>query len=84
MHVHDTNRVLAFQRWVEGEGHDVIVVVHLATFNRFGYRIGFPGGGEWLEIFNSDAAGRHRAVVDVQQQTDEECGEDTLVTGASA
>ena len=48
------NRVLAFHRWVEGEGHDVIVVVHLATFNRFGYRIGFPGGGEWREVFNSD------------------------------
>jgi len=46
--------VLAFQRWVEGEGHDVMVVVHLSTFNRYGYRIGFPGGGEWREIFNSD------------------------------
>lgn len=53
-HIHDANRVLAFHRWVDGEGHDVIVVVHLATFNRFGYRIGFPGGGEWCEIFNSD------------------------------
>jgi 1,4-alpha-glucan branching enzyme len=55
VHVHDQNRVLAFQRWVEGEGHDVMVVAHLATFNRFDYRIGFPGGGEWREIFNSDA-----------------------------
>jgi 1,4-alpha-glucan branching enzyme len=54
VHVHDQNRVLAFHRWVEGEGHEVIVVVHLATFNRFGYRIGFPGSGEWREIFNSD------------------------------
>jgi 1,4-alpha-glucan branching enzyme len=55
VHVHDSNRVLAFQRWVEGEGHDVLAVVHLSTFNRSGYRIGFPGGGEWREIFNSDA-----------------------------
>ena len=31
---HDQNRVLAFHRWVEGDGHDVIVVVHLSTFNR--------------------------------------------------
>ena len=53
-YVHDQNRVLAFHRWVEGEGHDVMVVVHLSTFNRFDYRIGFPGGGEWNEIFNSD------------------------------
>lgn len=54
VHSHDQNRVLAFQRWVEGAGHDVIVVVHLATFHRFDYRIGFPRGGEWHEIFNSD------------------------------
>jgi 1,4-alpha-glucan branching enzyme len=54
IHAHDRNRVLAFQRWVEGEGHDVLVAVHLSNFNRFGYRIGFPGGGEWREVFNSD------------------------------
>lgn len=48
------DRVLTFHRWVEGEGHDVLVVVHLAPFNRFGYRIGFPGGGWWREVFNSD------------------------------
>jgi 1,4-alpha-glucan branching enzyme len=47
-------RVLAFQRWVEGQGHDVMVVVHLAVFNRYNYRIGFPGGGEWREVLNSD------------------------------
>ncbi len=54
VHAHDQNRVLAFHRWVEGTGEDVLVVVHLAPFNRFDYRIGFPGGGEWQEIFNSD------------------------------
>ena len=53
IHAHDANRVLAFQRWVEGEGRDVIVVVHLSPFSRFDYRIGFPGG-EWSEVFNSD------------------------------
>ncbi len=54
IHVHDQNRVLAFQRWVEGEGHDVVVVIHIAPFNRFDYRIGFPAGGPWHEVFNSD------------------------------
>ncbi len=54
IHVHDENRVLAFQRWVEGEGHDVVVIVHLSTFNRFDYRIGVPGSGVWREVFNSD------------------------------
>jgi 1,4-alpha-glucan branching enzyme len=41
-HVHDQNRVLTFHRWVEGEGHDLLVVVHLADFTRVGYRLGFP------------------------------------------
>jgi len=54
VHAHDENRVLAFHRWVEGEGRDVMVVVHLAPFDRFLYRIGFPTGGEWREVFNSD------------------------------
>ena len=54
VHVHDQNRVLAFHRWVQERGDDVLVVAHLATFNRLGYRIGFPGGGDWREIFNSD------------------------------
>jgi 1,4-alpha-glucan branching enzyme len=54
VHVHDQNRVLAFHRWVEGEGRDVIVLVHLSTFHRFGYRIGFPSAGEWREVFNTD------------------------------
>jgi 1,4-alpha-glucan branching enzyme len=54
VHAHDDNRVLAFHRWVVGEGDDVLVVVHLSTFNRFDYRIGFPGGGAWREVFNSD------------------------------
>jgi 1,4-alpha-glucan branching enzyme len=54
VHAQDQNRVLAFHRWVEGDGGDVMVVAHLSTFNRFDYRIGFPGGGEWREVFNSD------------------------------
>ena len=51
----DEDRVLAFHRWVPGAGHDVMVVVNLSTDDRYGYRIGFPGGGEWREVFNSDA-----------------------------
>jgi len=54
MHAHDQNRLLASHRWVEGEGHDAIVVLHLAPFNRFGYRIGFPGSGTRRGILNSD------------------------------
>jgi 1,4-alpha-glucan branching enzyme len=54
VHVHDANRVLAFHRWVEGEGRDVMVVAHLGNAHRFGYRIGFPAAGAWREVFNSD------------------------------
>ncbi|MFB9877581.1 alpha amylase C-terminal domain-containing protein [Planobispora siamensis] len=50
----DRARVGAFQRWVPGEGHDVVVVVSFAetTFND--YVLGFPAEGRWREIFNSD------------------------------
>ena len=54
VHADDDHRVLAFHRWVPGEGHDAIVVIHLAPFHRFNYRIGFPFSGGWREAFNSD------------------------------
>jgi 1,4-alpha-glucan branching enzyme len=54
IHVHDDNRVLAFQRWVEGEGRDVVVVCSLNENTLNGYAIGFPAPGRWREVFNSD------------------------------
>jgi 1,4-alpha-glucan branching enzyme len=54
IHVHNQNRVLAFQRWVEGIGNDVIVAASLNENNWYNYQIGFPGGGHWAEVFNSD------------------------------
>lgn len=53
-HVHNGNRVLAFHRWVPGEGHDVIVVVSLNESTFYGYEIGFPISSYWKEEFNSD------------------------------
>ena len=53
-HVHDENRVIAFQRWVSSVGKDVVVVVSLAETTYWSYAIGFPGPGHWLEVFNSD------------------------------
>jgi 1,4-alpha-glucan branching enzyme len=55
LHVHDENRVLAFARWVGGVGRDVVVVATLAEQTWKEYRIGFPQGGTWFEVFNSDA-----------------------------
>ena len=55
-HVHNDNRVIAFHRWVPGVGRDVVVVASLneSTFYDHSYRIGFPVGGHWNEVFNSD------------------------------
>jgi 1,4-alpha-glucan branching enzyme len=53
-HVHNDNRVLAFHRWLEGTGADVIVVVSLGEQTWWSYELGFPRAGEWAEIFNSD------------------------------
>ena len=54
IHVHNQNRVLAFQRWVENIGQDVVVVATLSESTWYNYEIGFPGVGRWLEVFNSD------------------------------
>jgi 1,4-alpha-glucan branching enzyme len=51
---HSIDRVIAIHRWIEGQGEDPLFAVNLQEFNRFGYRIGFPGAGTWREIFNSD------------------------------
>lgn len=48
------NRVVAFQRWVEGVGRDVMVVATLSESTFWSYQIGFPSPGQWLEVFNSD------------------------------
>ncbi len=53
-HVHDANRVIAFHRWIEGSGRDIVVVASLNDNPFFGYALGFPSGGRWLELFNSD------------------------------
>jgi 1,4-alpha-glucan branching enzyme len=54
-HVHDQNRVIAYQRWLEGSGQDVVVVATLAEDTWYNYAVGFPYAGHWTEIFNSDA-----------------------------
>jgi 1,4-alpha-glucan branching enzyme len=53
-HVHNQNRVIAFHRWLQGSGQDVIVVATLAESTWYKYAIGFPFAGAWRELFNSD------------------------------
>jgi 1,4-alpha-glucan branching enzyme len=53
-HVSDGNRVIAFHRWLDGAGADVVVVATLSETTWYNYAVGFPGAGQWAEIFNSD------------------------------
>ena len=50
----DQDRVIAYHRWCEGTGDDVIVVASFAETTWTGYKIGFPHPGLWKERFNSD------------------------------
>ena len=55
IHVHDDNRVLAFQRWVEGQG--ARCRRGLQPQRKYDFRTtrsAFPGPGRWREVFNSD------------------------------
>jgi len=50
----DADRVIAYQRWVQGAGQDCVVVATLSETTWWGYRVGFPSAGRWVEVFNSD------------------------------
>ena len=53
-HVHNDNRVIAFHRWVEGVGDDVVVVANFREETWYSYSLGLPRLGTWFEVFNSD------------------------------
>ena len=51
-HVHNQNRVIAFHRWLEGTGQDVVVVATLAESTWYDYAVGIPIClGRWREVF---------------------------------
>ena len=53
-HVHEGNRIIAYHRWLEGMGRDVVVVASLSESTYWNYQLGLPARGRWLEVFNSD------------------------------
>lgn len=55
-YANNANRVLAYHRWLERLGRDVVIVASLNefTFDQPNYRLGLPQAGRWLEVFNSD------------------------------
>jgi 1,4-alpha-glucan branching enzyme len=51
----ENGRVLAYQRWLPNVGRDVVVVASFAESTFYGdYELGFPRGGYWHEVLNSD------------------------------
>lgn len=52
---HNSDRIIAFQRWVEGEGKDMVIVASLNEAHHWAYQMPFPMDGHWKEVFNSDA-----------------------------
>ncbi|HYF90089.1 alpha-amylase family glycosyl hydrolase [Azospirillum sp.] len=61
LHCRDDGRVIAFHRWVEGYGHDVVVVASLNDQTFQSYELPWPSGGHWREILNSDAYDDYQA-----------------------
>jgi 1,4-alpha-glucan branching enzyme len=53
-HARDDTRVLAFHRWVEGTGEEVVVVASFSDTTYWRYELGFPRPGRWREVFNGD------------------------------
>jgi 1,4-alpha-glucan branching enzyme len=50
--------VLSFLRRRQGGGVDgsVLCVANLTPIPRYGYRVGFPAPGRWVELLNTDAS----------------------------
>lgn len=53
-YVHEDDRIIAWHRWLEGMGCDVVMVASLSEATFSNYQLGMPQGGEWREVFNSD------------------------------
>ena len=49
------NNVLSYVRW-DRAGHPVVVAVNFAGIPHENYSLGFPSGGAWDEVLNTDAS----------------------------
>ncbi|MFQ3669761.1 MAG: alpha amylase C-terminal domain-containing protein, partial [Fimbriimonadaceae bacterium] len=57
-HSNNANKVIAYHRWMNGgPNDDVVVVTNFRNQTWTNYRIGFPHGGVWRVVFNSDYGG---------------------------
>ncbi|MCK4659567.1 MAG: alpha amylase C-terminal domain-containing protein [Phycisphaerae bacterium] len=53
-HCNESGNVLAFHRW-DGGGNDIVVVANFSSNNYYDYHLGFPHGGTWYELLNSES-----------------------------
>ena len=53
-HLDESGNVIAFHRWCDS-GNDLVVVANFSNADKNNYRVGFPQGGTWSEILNSQA-----------------------------
>jgi len=56
-HANNDAKVVAFHRWMNGAGDDVVVVANFSANAFPAYDIGLPRGGTWHVRFNSDWSG---------------------------
>jgi 1,4-alpha-glucan branching enzyme len=54
-HVNESDNLLAWHRYT-GSGDDLVIVASFKNSDLESYCLGFPRGGEWFEVLNSDAA----------------------------
>jgi 1,4-alpha-glucan branching enzyme len=54
-HSNESLDILTIHRW-DGSGNDLLVVASLSNGDQSNYRIGFPQGGFWNEIYNTQSA----------------------------
>ena len=49
--------MIVIHRWIAdgSPGQDVVAVVSFDERPKFGYGVGLPRSGKWIELFNSDA-----------------------------
>ncbi|GAA4384773.1 alpha-amylase family glycosyl hydrolase [Hymenobacter koreensis] len=60
LHQNDEQKVLAYQRWADGDGgpgDTVVVLLNFADQAHEAYRFGLPAAGHWRVRFNSDWQG---------------------------
>ena len=50
------NNVVAFMRYGDDDAAPLVCVANLSPVTHESYRVGFPFGGRWTEVLNSDAA----------------------------